>query len=104
MSTAKRANVIQDVIKASESGNLVPSFHAEQQMEKRDVQISDIEEMLYRAQREDDKDSPTKDGKGWKYALRGLNDNGDKDIRIIVAFNDPDTVIITVIDKNKKED
>lgn len=104
MSIAKRANVIQDVIKASEAGTLVPTFHAEKQMETRDVQMSDIEEMLYRAQREDFKDSPTKDGKDWKYALRGLNDNGDKDIRIVVIFKDPDTVIVTVIDKNKKED
>jgi hypothetical protein len=60
--------------------------------------------MIYRAQREESKDRLRNDGQDWKYALRGLNDSGDKDIRIIVVFNDLDAVIITVIDKNKKED
>ncbi len=104
MSIDKRVNVIQDVIKALESGNLVPSNHAQEQMERRNVQMSDVEEMIYRAQREEAKDSLTKDKKDWKYSLRGLNDSGEKDIRIIVVFNAPDTVIVTVIDKNKKED
>lgn len=104
MSIEKRPNVIADVIAAAENGLLVPTGHAEKQMEIRDVQMSDIEEMLYRAQREDHKDGITKDGKSWKYAIRGLNDNGDKDIRVIVAFDSPETVIITVIDKNKPED
>lgn len=63
--------------------------------------MSDIEEMLYRAQREKNKDQMRNDGMDWKYALRGLNDNGDKDLRVIVVFNEPDTVIVTVIDKNK---
>jgi len=104
MSIGKRLDVIQAVIKALESGHLIPSFHAQEQMEKRDVQMSDIEEMIYRAQREETKDTLTKDKKDWKYALRGLNDSCEKDIRIIVVFNSPDTVIVTVIDKNKKED
>ena len=104
MSIEKRPNVIADVITAAENGLLVPTFHAEKQMKARDVQMSDIEEMLYRAEREENKDGPPKDGKGWTYSIRGFNDNGDKDIRIIVAFKDPETVIVTVIDKNKPED
>jgi len=103
MSIGKRPNVIQDVIAAFETGSLVLSFHAEQQMQARDVQMSDIEEMIYRARRENSKDSLRNDGKDWKYALRGLNNDGDKDIRAIVVFNDPDTVVVTVIDKNRKE-
>lgn len=104
MSIEKRPNVIATVITAAENGLLVPTRHAEKQMKARDVQMSDIEEMLYRAQREDHKDGIAKDGKSWKYAIRGLNDNGDKDIRIIVVFDDPETAIVTVIDKNKPED
>lgn len=104
MSIGKRPTVLQDVKEALESGRLVPSNHAQEQMVVRDVQMSDVEEMIYRAHREEAKDSLTKDKKDWKYALRGLNNSGDKDIRIIVVFNDPDTVIVTVIDKNKKED
>jgi hypothetical protein len=104
MPISKNLKVIENVINAFEKGSLIPSFHAQQQMETRDVQMSDIEEMIYRAYREDHKDVIRNDGKDWKYALRGLNDNGDKDIRIVVVFNEPDTVIVTVIDKNKKED
>lgn len=104
MSIAKRPNVIADVITAHGKGLLIPTTHASEQMVLRDVQMSDIEEMIYNAQREDHKDSLSNDGKSWKYSLRGPNTAGDKDIRIIVAFNDPDVVIITVIDKNKSED
>ncbi|MFM6927223.1 MAG: DUF4258 domain-containing protein [Bdellovibrio sp.] len=104
MSIEKRPNVIQDVIAALESGQLIPSTHAQQQMEKRDIQMSDIEEAIYSAYREESKDSLTDDGKSWKYSLRGKNENGDKDIRIIIAFADPKTIIVTAIDKNKKED
>lgn len=49
MRSAKRANVIRDVIEAFECGRLVPSFHALEQMVARDIQMSDIEELLYRA-------------------------------------------------------
>lgn len=102
MTIEKRPNVIQDVIAAIEAGLLIPSSHAQEQMAKRDIQMSDIEEAIYRAQREDDKDK-LKNG-NWKYAIRGNNDSGDKDLRIIVAFADPRTIIVTAIDKNKKED
>jgi hypothetical protein len=103
MSIGKRPNVIQEVINASEKGLLILSLHAEKQMLARNIQMSDVEEMLYRAQRESHKDTLRKDGKDWKYSLRGLNANGDKDLRIIVVFNTPDTVVITVIDKYRKE-
>lgn len=89
MPITKRPNVIQDVIAAFEKGYLIPSLHAEKQMQARDVQMSDIEEMIYRAQREDHKDSLRNDGKDWKYCIRGLNNSEDKDIRIIVFLMIP---------------
>lgn len=101
MSISKRPDVVQKVIVALESGLLIPSFHAQEQMMARDVQMSDIEEMIYRAYREEHKDALRKDEQDWKYVLRGTNDGGSKDIRIVVVFNSPDAVIITVIDKNK---
>lgn len=104
MHLEKRPNVVQDVIEALESGNLIPSFHALEQMEKRDIQFSDIEEAIYKAHREESKDSLSKNGRNWKYSLRGKNKNDDKDLRIIVVFDDPDAIIVTAIDKNKKVD
>lgn len=56
--------------------------------------------MIYQAQREDQKDELTNDKSDWKYAIRGKNNNGDKDLRIIVIFDDPKAIIVTAIDKN----
>ena len=100
----KQVNVVQEVVKALEEGRLRLSFHAQEQMAKRNILVSDLEEALYRARREERKDSLTDDKKAWKYSLRGLNDIGDKDLRIIVLFDDPNVLVVTAIDKNKKED
>ena len=43
---AKRANVVQEVIKAVDEGRLRLSFHAQGQMAKRDILVSDLEEAL----------------------------------------------------------
>ena len=104
MSIEKKPNVIQDVIAAVEAGRLIPSTHAQEQMRNRDIVFSDIEEMVYAAQREEHKDSLTNEKNAWKYALRGPNANGDKDIRIIVKYIDPKILIVTAIDKNKRSD
>jgi len=42
MPISKKLKVIENVINAFEKGSLIPSFHAQQQMETRDVQMSDI--------------------------------------------------------------
>lgn len=87
MTIPKRSNVLQEVIAALESGFLIPSNHAQKQMDVRNVQLSDIEEMLYCAHLESHKDSLRTDGvSDWKYSIRGLTDDGQKDIRIIVVF------------------
>lgn len=104
MALKKRSNVLGDVRQAAMLGKLIPSPHAQQQMVKRDIQMSDIEEAISRAKLEKNKDSLTDDKKEWKYALRGKNDEGDKDLRIIIIFDNPNAIIVTAIDKNKKED
>lgn len=101
---SKRENIVLGVIKALEDGHLRYSFHAQEQMAKRDILVSDIEEALYRSKREENKDSLTNDKTAWKYSLRGTNDSGDKDLRIIIVFDDPNALVVTAIDKNKKED
>ena len=98
---SKKEHVIQDVINAHERGHLIPSKHALEQMKARGISLLDIEEMIFKASREEDKDQLTDDGKFWKYAIRGPNENGDKDIRIIVLYIDPKMLIVTAIDKNK---
>lgn len=104
MALKKRPNVLEEVRQATLIGRLIPSPHAQQQMEKRNIQMSDIEEAISRARLEKKKDSLTEDKKEWKYALRGKNDEGDKDLRIVIMFDDPSAIIVTAIDKNKKED
>ena len=52
----KSQSVIQDCIKAHTLGVLMLSTHAQEQMKAREIDLSDIEEALYQAQREDNKD------------------------------------------------
>lgn len=71
-------------------------------MRERNIDFSDVEEAIYRAQREEVKDVVTNDGLAWRYALRGSNDNGNKDIRLVVIYLErPKMLLITAIDKNE---
>jgi len=107
MIMGKEDNIIQRVLKALESGNLLLSFHAMEQMSAREIKFSDISEALYRCERQEHKDvyleSPKTKKWGWRFAIRGLNDVGDKDIRIIVVLQDPKIVVVTVIDLNRRD-
>ncbi|HXH76858.1 MAG TPA: DUF4258 domain-containing protein [Bacteriovoracaceae bacterium] len=62
----KKETVLQDLITATEAGQLIPSKHALEQMKARDIDLSDIEEAVYRAKREDHKDQVTDDKQNWK--------------------------------------
>ncbi len=97
----KKETVIQDIIEAVEGGQLVLSDHALVRMQERNIDFSDIEEAIYRSIREEDRDSLTDDGLAWKYAIRGLNDFYDKDIRLVVLYlEEPKMLVVTAIDKN----
>jgi hypothetical protein len=107
MSVGKEENVIQNVLQALECGQLLLSFHAMEQMNAREVKFSDISEAIYRCSREEHKDvyhqNPSNMKWSWRYALRGRNDSGEKDLRVIVTLENPKTVIITVIDLERRE-
>lgn len=107
MQSPKKENILQTVLEALESGNLIFSFHALEQMEAREVVISDVKEAIYQGQREEYKDdyrqNPNNKKWSWRYAIRGLNDDGDKDLRVVVAIEDPKTIVVTVIDLNRKD-
>ena len=55
-------------------------------------------ERLLKLRREEYKDEFNSKTGNWKYAIRGYSDDEDKELRIIVAFKDPLTMVITVID------
>ncbi len=107
MITRKEDNILQIVLEALESGNLLLSFHAMEQMSAREIKFSDISEALYRCERQEYKDvyleNPITKKWNWRFAIRGLNDNGDKDLRIIVVLQNPKTVIVTVIDLKRRD-
>ena len=97
----KKETVIQDIIEAVESGQLVLSDHALLRMQERNIDFTDIEEAIYRSIREEERDSLTDDGFAWKYAIRGSNDFYDKDIRLVVLYlEEPKMLVVTAIDKN----
>ncbi len=98
----KSESVVSDAIEAVELGQFIISDHAALRMKERNIDFSDVEEAVYRAKRDMAKDSLTSDGLAWKYALRGFNDNGIKDIRLIVLYlQKPKMLLVTVIDKNE---
>ena len=107
MEAKKKENISQTILEALESGNLVFSLHAMEQLEAREVVFSDVKEALYQAQREELKDDYRQNPKSkkwsWRYAIRGLNESGEKDLRIVIAIEDPKTIVVTVIDLNRKE-
>ncbi len=100
----KISNILELVQHASRLGNLIPGDHAQAQMRLRNIDFSDIEEAIDKGYWEKRKDEFNKQKKVWKYAIRGLNKNRDKDLRIIIEYENPATIIITVIDKYKPED
>ena len=107
MMTSKEDNILQIVLEALESGNLLLSFHAMEQMSAREIKFSDISEALYRCERQEYKDvyleNPKTKKWNWRFAIRGLTDSGDKDLRIIVVLHNPKTVIVTVIDLKRRD-
>jgi hypothetical protein len=107
MEAEKEENVLVRVLEALENGNLILSFHAMEQMQAREVTFFEVKEALYQGQREENKDDYRQNSKGkkwsWRYSIRGLVNNGEKDLRIIIALTDPKTVVVTVIDLNRKD-
>lgn len=85
---------------AIERGKLRPTIHALERMKERRIILSDVKEAIYNGRRDEVKDEFNKKTGQWKYAIQGLNDDRDKDIRLIISFNDPLAIIITVIDLN----
>jgi len=55
MEAEKKENILPTVLAALESGNLIISFHAIEQMEAREIVFSDVKEALYQGQREEQK-------------------------------------------------
>lgn len=96
----KKEGILQAVIHSLESDNLKLTFHVLQRMHERKILLSDLHEAIYSGIREEYKDEFNHQTGDWKYAIRGKNNDGDKDIRIIVVMKDPATLILTVIDLN----
>lgn len=96
----KKEGILLAVIHALESDNLKLTFHVLQRMQERKILLSDLHEAIYSAIREEHKDEFNHQTGDWKYAIRGKNDEGDKDIRVIIVFKEPSTLILTVIDLN----
>ena len=107
MEAKKEENVLPRVLKALETGNLIVSFHAMEQMQVREVTYSDVKEALYSGQREEQKDDYRQNPKSkkwsWRYCIRGLVSNGEKDLRVVVALEEPKSIVVTVIDLNRED-
>jgi predicted transcriptional regulator len=75
--------------------------HARQQMHIRDITRSDVLEVLSRGWREPRKDEWKEAFRQWRYAYRGHDDSGIKNLRVAVALEDSGVIVVTAIDLDK---
>lgn len=75
------------------------TVHATERREQREITLPEMLEVLRGGYHEKSKDKFDEQWKSWNYAMRGKTDCGTRDLRIIVAFDEPtQMLIITAID------
>lgn len=92
----KILNLIDAVRQCARDGNYTE--HGELRMLERGFTDADVQNVLLYGWWEKRKDQFDTVFNTWKYALRGKSFDGDRTIRVVVAFDDDGMLIITVID------
>jgi len=96
----KRSEKIPDVLKkvreCLEVGRYYDTSHAMQRKVQRKISLPYVLHVLKNGYHEKKKDEYKPEYNDWNYSIRGSTIDG-KDIRIAVAFDEDDMLIITVI-------
>jgi hypothetical protein len=97
----KRPIKILDVLKQArgcvERGRYYDTSHAALRKLQRRISLTDVLHVLRHGYHEKQKDQYKPEHNDWNYSIRGRSMDG-KDIRVIVAFDEDDVLIITVIE------
>ncbi|MCX7046166.1 MAG: DUF4258 domain-containing protein [Candidatus Sumerlaeota bacterium] len=88
----------------AENGEFLYSRHCIEQMETRNIGRDDVTDVLKSGWREKKKDSFNEPYQEWRYAIRGHTLDNEKDLRIVVSFNDAlGMLVVTAIDLGIKD-
>jgi hypothetical protein len=97
----KRVSKIADVLKKTrecvENGRYYDTSHAAVRKIQRKISLTDVLYILQHGYHERQKDQYKPEYGDWTYSIRGNSIDG-RDIRIAVAFDEDDMLIITVIE------
>ncbi len=97
----KIAKVMALIRGRAESGNFIILPHAVERSAQRVVQVADIVFVLINGEHESEKDEYKAVYRSWNYAVRGLTVD-KRQLRIAVAFDENEMLIVTVIRLGKK--
>lgn len=90
-------DVLAIVQNALKNGELKYSDHALERMEKRDIKVFEVEQVVKYGTREQRLDEFDKKGNYWRYVIRNKNVD-ERDLAISVDIEDaPTTVIVTIM-------
>ncbi|HSX26860.1 MAG TPA: DUF4258 domain-containing protein [Chlamydiales bacterium] len=97
----KRPSKIADVLKKAkgclETGRYYDTTHAVLRKSQRRISLAHIRHVVQQGYHEKQKDQYHPEHKDWTYSIRGKTVD-ERDIRIAVAFDKEDMLIITVIE------
>lgn len=94
---SKITGVLARVRECIEHGRYFDTSHATLRKFQRRVSLADVLYVLRHGYHEKQKDQYNLEHEDWTYSIRGLSIDG-RDIRIIIAFDNNDMLIITVIE------
>ena len=94
---SKTTNVLQRVKECIDLGRYYDTRHAMQRKAQRSIALPDVLYVLKQGYHEKKKDEFKPEYNSWNYAIRGKTIDS-RDIRIAVAFDENNMLIITVIE------
>ena len=93
---SKLPNVLKKVRECLDAGRYYDTFHAIERKNQRKVSLPHVLYVLRNGYHEKKKDVYKAEYSSWSYAIRGLTIDR-KDLRVAIAFDKDDMLIITVI-------
>ena len=91
---AKRPDVLQEIRRRAESKRVVFSDHGDRKKRARGFDYSDVERVLMKGQRQEERDRYDDNHRGWSYAMKGETVVGEW-LRVIVVLRDPLLLVVT---------
>jgi DUF917 family protein len=98
----KVKNILGIISKAVGLGRLTYSHHANVRMKEREIIKPEVVRVLTSGHHEAKKDQFREDFNSWDYAIKGKTVDG-RNLRIVVAFESPNVLVVTAIDLDKED-